>query len=307
MIEDRHRNIASERSINLTLSLVTNSPNKNLSFPCDTTFKNGIHKVSYTDEWNEVCFHLLDFITTKALDMFYDQVNGGLIPKNPYCDSSTRLYRISFEYRNDVSYINKKLKSFKIRINEKYLRSYIQFKDIPIAKLRKAFECLKMCKFTLPYGVRLFDENTGSSGKYKTVYFNINDQSICDFKIANERLTPSGKITDRDYLITVDSLLGRMIIYNTCMINIDWISNLKFYKLKPKTQLFARKFILPNISGKVEKRYDDANLILNFSHRFDYIKRNINSCLNDLTKNGFIHSLEFERKSFAFKLNNLLG
>jgi len=299
MIENRHIVCCSERSLNLTLSLVNNAPNKKLDFPVTNTYKNGNLTIIYYGEWDNVCFLILDYITTCAVKKFYDKYNCGTIPSKPYkCKLIENYAMKSLDDTNNPE----KMLTHAFTMNERFMRDHLQFKNIHVKKFRDALNKMRDTKFTFEYAVRFITED----GKFKNQNVKIINESILNYEILEDIKSPSGKITDRKYWFSFNSLFGKLIMYNCIVINIDWFTEDKynFYKLKPKSQLFYRKYILPNRREEFEKRYDDCNLMLNFGSRKEYYKKDIIKCLHDMKKFELIESYEIGKNSFLVVIDS---
>jgi len=301
--------LASERNFNLATSIIKNAPNKKLEFPVTTTFKKGMRKVSYSYYWDELCFQILDFVMTKGLREFYIDINGGTIPQKPYeqCTKDNTIIYPRYDEKGKVipeiiDEITVKKFQYKTVISEREFRTYKQFKKISPQKLRDTLKLINHCKFNIPYPIRVL---TGE--KFISKEIQIENQSVCNITIINEKISNTNRILDRKYLFSFDSLLGNLMMYNICMICIDWIP-LKFYDLKYKTQLFYRKIVGPYNSKKLTATYyfSDLNANLNFGNINVTFTNEIIKCVIELLKydliagykiQGNLIRIDFKKKS----------
>jgi len=299
--------LASERNFNLAISMIKNAPRKKIEFPVTTTFKKGLRQVSCSWYWDELCFQVLDFIVSKALKDFYIVINGGTIPKNPYeqCTQNNAMkYPRCDKDGNIINEIidDSILSIFKVNtiISEKEFRAYKPFKKVSPNKFRDTLKMINNCKFSLNYPVRVLNGE-----KYISKEVPIDNESICEISVINEIKSNNGRILDRKYSFHFNTILGKLFMYNACMLSVDWIP-LSFCDLKPKTQIFFRKVVGPYNNKKVLKvtyYFSDLNSNLNFEKSF---VSDITKCVIELKKFGLIRDykikdnlirIEFKKKS----------
>jgi len=261
------KDLISERGLNRLLHGVSKQRgHRNIEFPITISpnFNTKRYSVTMTYFWSARNFMLLDYIGHIVTNTFYrdimetDREYDNYIPINP---NNPYTNKIEIMIDNQTDDIDVKLfddnKNSEIILSEKNIRKFYCFNKIPTKTIESLFETTSYCKFTLTYPVRVFNKKIR---KYTEVYIPIINENLFDYELSNYNVTPTGRITNKQYKIKF-TRFGRLFLYNLKCINFDWISSkIDFYKLPETAQLLYRKYVLCR-NGFNDLKFRDSTII----------------------------------------------
>ena len=147
-------------------------------------------------------------------------------------------------------------------------------------------------EFKLVFPVRLSDKKKGPQEQWYTMnYFS----RVYEFAYVDKEKRKDGIVTQREYTVVFNTLLGELFAHNLLTKNYDWVDT-GFYKLPHSAQIFYRKFLLHNNFQSIPISLENISAKLNYGdHNETNLPKTVEqSILNPLKDFGLISFYEKE-------------
>ena len=221
-------------------------------------------------------------------------------------------YDIEF---NEFLFDNKKRKvtsMFKFNI-ENLIQDIMDLKPISIEftdkYLRKKLPCIDKIKKQDLFTLILNLSKNKIKMRYPAAYFDkkfLKESHTVRYESCLFSLETIEENNVRNYKVTFDTLLGKLLINNVLSVNRGIVID-KFYKLNNTTQLLYRYLMLPfHASRKKDLTIEDIKSRLNLKSRdYEIIKYIVPKCLESLRLNSFISKWKFNQITNNFSYEHV--
>ncbi|MGO9137279.1 MAG: hypothetical protein ACLP9S_04760 [Syntrophales bacterium] len=177
-----------------------------------------------------------------------------------------------------------------LKVKDSFLRQQVApLRPYTSTEIHEMLKGTSECMMRMMYSIRYFDSESKKYANYAFNNYNLSSRlfSLTDSKIT--RTTGSGRILEREYTISFDTLLGYFYAQNCLSGYTDLVPD-KFYDLSDYGQLFYRMLVLPYYKkAKIPLGINEIRHRLVLKTRDTYMVRKIiRRILDELEANSFI-------------------